>query len=88
MVMWIHWNACGSRPAAAFAHLPAATAAAGSSSLAWALGPRLPLGQPPFPAGAGPSWGLAKQRHQNSPGIVHNTVLARAPAESPVRQGG
>lgn len=90
MVMWIHWNVRGSRPASAFAHLPAATAAASPSSPARPLGPRLPLGQPPFLAEAGPSWGLAAQRHQNSPGkgIVRDTLPAGASAESPVRRGG
>lgn len=53
MVMWIHWNVRGSRPASAFAHLPAATAAAASSSPARPLRPRLPLRAAALP---GQSW--------------------------------
>lgn len=87
MVMWIHWNVRGSRPASAFAHLPTTTAASPWSP-ARPLGPRRPLRRAPFPAGTGPSW--RARRHQNSPGkgIARDTLLATASAVSPVRQEG
>lgn len=85
MVMWIHWNVRGSRPALAFAHLPSSTARPWSPARPWHRG----TPQATFPAGTGPSWGA--QRHQNSPGKglrARNTLLAAASAVAPVGLGG